>query len=214
MLIEEFERALIGFVRDVYVTMGWPGVVALMALESTCVCVPIPSEAVMPLAGWMLVREQGLGFWHTLLAGFYGAVGCTIGAWIAYAFGVFGGRTFLERYGKYVLVSAADLETADRWFAKYGDAAVFLSRMVPLVRTVMSIPAGVVRMPFGRFTFFTLAGSLPWCWGLAIGGYYLGEHYEELREITRPFDIAIVAALVALIALYVYHHVKSSRVHA
>jgi membrane protein DedA with SNARE-associated domain len=162
----------------------------------------------------MLVKEQGLGFWHTLLAGFYGAIGCTIGGLLAYAFGRFGGRAFLERYGKWVLVSQKDLETADRWFAKYGDLAVFLSRMVPLVRTVMSIPAGIVHMPVARFTFFTFAGSLPWCWALAIAGYYFGEHYEGIREVTRPFAVAILAAIVLLTAFYVYRHMRSFRVNA
>ena len=192
--------------------MGWPGVVALMALESACI--PIPSEIIMPLSGWMLVKDQGLGFWDTLWAGFFGALGCTIGSLVAYGVGASGGRVILERYGRYVLVTPHDLEMADRWFAKYGDAAIFLSRLMPVVRTFISFPAGVARMHLGKFTVLSFVGSLPWCWGLAIGGYYLGEHWEELRAVMRHFDIPIIIVILALVGLYIRRHVKSSKVHA
>ena len=188
--------------------MGWPGVVALMALESTCVCVPIPSEAIMPLAGWMLVKEQGLGWEYTLVAGLYGGLGCTIGSLIAYAAGRWWGRAILMRFGHYVLVTPGDIATAGQWFEKYGDGVIFLSRMVPLVRTIISVPAGIVRVPIGRFTLMTLAGSTIWCWALAMGGYILGEHWEEMREITRPFDIPIILALLALLGIYIYRHLR------
>lgn len=210
--MEAVEYALIEFIRSVYLAMGWPGVVVLMALESACI--PIPSEVIMPLSGWMLVRDQGLGFWHTLAAGFYGALGCTIGSLVAYGIGASGGRVILERYGRYILVMPQDLQAADRWFAKYGDAAIFLSRLMPVVRTFISFPAGVARMHLGKFTLYSFAGSLPWCWGLAIGGYFLGEHWEQLRVVMRPFDIPIIVAILALVGLYVYQHLKSSRVHA
>ena len=193
-------------------TMGWPGVVALMALESTCVCVPIPSEAVMPLAGWMLIRDQGLGWEHTLLAGLYGGAGCTAGSLIAYAGGRWWGRALLMRFGRYVLVTPEDIATADRWFARHGDWAIFLSRMVPLVRTVISVPAGIVRVPLARFTALTFAGSTLWCWALAIGGYMLGEHWEQMREVTRPFDLPIIGAFVIFGVVYVYKHVRHKEV--
>jgi len=210
--LEAIEPTLVDLIRNVYVAMGWPGVVALMALESACI--PIPSEVIMPLSGWMLVRDQGLGFWDTLWAGFYGALGCTIGSLVAYAVGASGGRPLLERYGKYVLVTGHDLEAADRWFAKYGDAAIFLSRLMPVVRTFISFPAGVARMHIGKFTLYSFAGSLPWCWGLAIGGYYLGEHWEQLRAVMRPFDVPIIAVILGLIGLYIYRHVRSGETRA
>ncbi|MBI2886217.1 MAG: DedA family protein [Chloroflexi bacterium] len=189
--------------------MGWPGVVVLMALESACI--PIPSEVIMPLSGWMLVRDRGLGVEGTFIAGFYGALGCTIGSLGAYAVGANGGRKLLWRYGKFVLISHHDLELADRWFQRYGDLAIFLSRLMPVVRTFISFPAGVSRMHLGKFTLYTFAGSLPWCWALALGGYYLGEHWEQLRAVMRPFDIPIILAILALAALYVYRHLQNSR---
>ncbi len=204
--MEAIEQQLVEFIRSIYLAMGWPGVVGLMALESACI--PIPSEVIMPLSGWMLVRDRGLDFWDTLWAGFYGALGCTIGSVVAYGVGASGGRVLLERYGRYVLVTAHDLEVADRFFARYGDAAIFLSRLMPVVRTFISFPAGVARMHLGKFTLLSFAGSLPWCWGLAIGGYFLGEHWEELRAVMRPFDIPILLVLFALIGWYVYRHVR------
>ena len=189
--------------------MGWPGVVVLMALESACI--PIPSEVIMPLSGWMLVRDKGLGLAYTLVAGFYGALGCTIGSLVAYGVGGNGGRTFLWRYGRYLLISHHDLETAERWFARYGDLAIFLSRLMPVVRTFISFPAGVARMHLMKFTIYTFVGSFIWSWGLALGGFFLGEHWESLRAMMRPFDIPIVLAFLVLLGLYVYRHLRLLR---
>ena len=193
----------------VYVTMGWPGVVVLMALESANI--PIPSEVIMPLSGWMLVRDKGLGLGYTFMAGFYGALGCTIGSLVSYGVGANGGRAFLWRYGRYVLVSHHDLEIADRWFAKYGDLAIFLSRLMPVVRTFISFPAGVARMHLLKFTIYTFVGSFIWSWGLALGGFFLGEHWESLRAVMRPFDIPIILAFLVLLGLYVYRHLRLLR---
>ena len=181
-----------------------------MALESACI--PIPSELIMPLSGWMLVRDQGLGIEYTLLAGLFGALGCTIGSLVAYWVGASGGRSFLLRYGRYILISHHDLDTAEHWFQKYGDLAIFLSRLMPVVRTFISFPAGVSRMRLGTFILYTFAGSLPWYWGLAIGGYVLGEHWERLREVMRPFDIPIILVILALTGLYVYRHLQRNKV--
>jgi membrane protein DedA with SNARE-associated domain len=136
-------------------------------------------------------------------------VGCTFGSLVAYGVGAGGGRAFLLRYGKYFLVSPHDLEVADRWFEKYGDWAVFFSRLMPVVRTFISFPAGVARVPLGKFTLLTFAGSLPWCWALAAGGYLLGEHWEDLRAAMRPFDLPIILAFAFLAALYIYRHLKA-----
>ena len=204
--MEEWERQLLIFVRHVYDLLNWPGVVVLMAIESACI--PLPSEVVMPLSGWMLIKERGLGALYTLTAGFYGALGCTIGSLVAYWVGARGGRPLLERYGKYVLITRHDLDRADRWFERYGELTIFFSRLLPVVRTFISFPAGVAKMHLGKFVIYTFVGSFPWCLGLAFGGYQLGEHWEQIREIMRPFDIPIILAFLVLVALYIRQHIK------
>jgi membrane protein DedA with SNARE-associated domain len=205
--LEAIEHQLVAFLTNLLQTIGWFGVVVIMTLESANI--PIPSEVTMPLAGWMLVQARGLTPWHAvLLGGFWGAVACTLGSVLSYTLGAWGGRPLVERYGKYILVSDEDLHKADRWFARWGDWAAFLSRLLPIVRTFISFPAGVVRMNFPRFTLFTFVGSFVWCALLALGGYHLGEHWEELRAIMRPFDIPIAIAIVAGFTYYVVHHIR------
>jgi membrane protein DedA with SNARE-associated domain len=186
--------------------MGWPGVVALMAVESANI--PLPSEVIMPLSGWLLVREAGLGWGGIALAGFFGGLGCTLGSLVSYAVGAWGGRPLLERYGRYLLITRHDLDRADRWFARYGDLAVFVGRLLPVVLTFISLPAGISRVHLLRFTLYTFAGSFIWSLGLAAGGYYLGANWEHLRAAMRPFDIPIVVAFVLLVAWYVYRHLR------
>ena len=188
--------------------MQWPGVVALMAIESACI--PLPSEIIMPLAGWMLVKEQSLPVTYILVAGAYGALGCTIGSIITYGIGMWGGRPFLEKYGRYILISRHDLNLAERWFAKNGSWVIFISRLLPVVRTFISLPAGVARMHIAKFLIYTFVGSFIWCAGLAYGGYQLGEHWEQIRTAMRPFDPIIGGIIVALIAFYIYRHLKHS----
>jgi membrane protein DedA with SNARE-associated domain len=189
--------------------MGWPGVVLLMALESACI--PIPSELVMPLSGWMLVQAEGHGYWYVLLAGLYGGLGNLIGSLAAYWVGAYGGRPLLERYGRYVFITRHALERADRWFARYGEWIVFLSRLMPVVRTFISLPAGVARMPLLRFSFYTFIGAFIWSTGLAWGGYLLGENWESLRRVMRPFDYPIIVVGALLAAWYVWRHIRRYR---
>lgn len=207
--MESFEDQLLGLIEGVYEAMGWPGVVLLMAVES--VFFPIPSEVVMPLGGWMLISAKGESVWYVLLAGFYGALGSLVGALLIYAFGALGGRPLLERYGRYLFIAPQELQAADRWFARYGTWAVFLSRLVPVVRSLISLPAGVTRMPLVKFVLLTFAGSFLWSLGLAYGGYLLGENWESLRRAVGPFEIPIMLVLVALIGLYVFRHVRHWR---
>ena len=190
--------------------MQWPGVVALMTIESACI--PIPSELIMPLSGWVLIKDQSLAPIYTLVAGAYGALGCSIGSVIAYGVGMWGGRPFLEKYGKYVLISRHDLHLADRWFSRYGSWSIFLSRLLPVVRTFISFPAGVAKMHFVKFLVYTFLGSFLWCAGLAYGGYQLGEHWEQIRAVMRPFDPLIIAIIVALIAFYSYRRIKHPKI--
>ena len=200
------EEWLLTSIFNVYSAIQWPGVVILMAIESACI--PLPSEIIMPLAGWMLIKEQGLPAVYVLLAGFYGALGCTIGSLAAYGVGSWGGRRFLEKYGKYVLISREDLATADRWFNKRGNAAIFISRLLPVVRTFISLPAGIARMRLMPFILYTFTGSFIWCAALAYGGYLLGEHWEQIRSVMRPFDPVILAILIALAGYYIYRRVR------
>lgn len=204
--MEELERQLLIFIRQVYDLLNWPGVVVLMAIESACI--PLPSEVVMPLSGWMLIKDRGLGAVYNLMAGFYGASGCTLGSLVAYWFGAKGGRPLLERYGKYILITRHDLDRADRWFERYGEWTIFFSRLLPVVRTFISFPAGLARMHLAKFVIYTFVGSFPWCLGLAYGGYQLGEHWEQIRRVMRPFDVPIILVFLVLVALYVRQHLK------
>ena len=208
-LISVIEEFVLELATDTYNAVGWFGVVAMMAIESAAI--PLPSEVVMPLAGWKLVLEPGHGHWHLVLAGFYGALGNLIGSLIAYWVGAAGGRPLLERYGRYVLITKRDLDRADRWFATRGELTVFATRLLPVIRTFISVPAGVSRMNIWRFSFYTFAGAFPWSLGLAWGGYALGANWETLRNVMRPFDIPIILAVLAAIAWYVWHKRKELR---
>jgi membrane protein DedA with SNARE-associated domain len=208
--VEALEHQLVEFLTELFQFIGWFGVVVIMALESANI--PIPSEVTMPLSGWMLVQAKGgTALQAFMLGGFWGAVGCTIGSIISYALGAWGGRPLVERYGKYILIYEEDLEKADQWFERWGDWAAFISRLLPIVRTFISFPAGVVRMNFPRFTIYSFVGSFIWCGLLALGGYYFGEHWEELRAMMRPFDIPIAIIIVGAFVYYVYHHIQKGK---
>jgi membrane protein DedA with SNARE-associated domain len=189
--------------------MGWPGVVIAMTIESACI--PLPSEVTMPLAGWMLVQAQGLAQIYLLMAAFWGAVGNTLGSVITYWVGAKGGRPLLEKYGKYILISKHDMDLADRWFGRWGEPTTFFSRMLPVVRTFISLPAGIARMNFARFTALTFVGSFLWSGLLAWAGFVFGEHWREVRDAMRPFDIPIVIVVLILMALYVFRHLRHAR---
>jgi len=207
--LEAIEQQLIAFLQNLFTTIGWPGVFVAMLIESACI--PLPSELTMPLAGWMLIQAEGLGWVWLLWAGFVGAIGNVVGSWIAYWVGMKGGRPFLEKYGRYVLISHHDLDRADAWFAKYGEPAIFFSRVLPVIRTFISFPAGVARMDVKRFTILTFVGSFLWSLALTWAGYVAGEHWEEIRAIMRPFDIPIIAILAILVLIYVIHKVRQLR---
>jgi membrane protein DedA with SNARE-associated domain len=209
--VVSLEQQLLDFIASTYNLLQWPGVVALMAIESACI--PFPSELIMPLAGWMLIKEQSLPLTYTLVAGAYGALGNAVGSLIAYVIGIWGGRPLLNKYGRYVLTSQRDIDRADRWFAKSGSWTVFVSRLLPVVRTYISLPAGIARMNIIKFLVYTFIGSFIWSWGLACGGYLMGEHWEQIRSVMRPFDPVFIAIIVGLIAFYIYRHVKHTSRH-
>lgn len=208
-LIETLEQFVLEFVTDVFDFFGWAGVVATMAIESAAI--PLPSEVIMPLAGWKLILDKGLSAWFLLLAGFFGALGNLLGSLVAYYIGLKGGRPLLEKYGRYVLITRRDLERADRWFNERGELTVFITRLMPVVRTFISIPAGVSRMNIWRFSAYTFLGAFLWSLGLAYGGYLLGENWEDLRGAMRPFDIPIIVVILLAVAWYVRHKLREIR---
>ncbi len=178
----------------------------MMAVESAAI--PLPSEIVMPLAGWFLIRSRDLPLWWLPIAALLGACGNLLGSWLTYGIGAAGGRPLLERYGRYVLIAHSDLDRADDWFARFGSPAVFVSRLVPVVRTYISLPAGVARMDLRAFSLFTLTGSFLWSLVLVSAGYALGASYERVRQWLGLLDLPIGLALVALIVLYIAWHLR------
>jgi len=188
--------------------MGYGGVVLLMAIESACI--PLPSEIIMPFSGY-LVSKGEMNLWLVSLAG---AVGCVLGSLIAYWVGMYGGRPFIEKYGRYVLLSRHDLDIADRWFAHYGEAIVFVSRLLPAIRTFIAFPAGVARMNLTRFVIYTFAGSLPWCLGLAYVGQKLGEQWDKddtLKTWFHRFDFLIGIVVLLAVVWWVWRHIRHLR---
>jgi membrane protein DedA with SNARE-associated domain len=199
---------LSGLIVATISTLGYSGVVLLMAIESACI--PLPSEIIMPFSGYLVSRGE-MNLWAV---GFAGAVGCVLGSLVAYWVGMYGGRPLIEKYGRYILLSRHDLDLADRWFAKYGEAIVFLSRLLPAIRTFIAFPAGVARMNLTRFVFYTFAGSLPWCIGLAYVGQKLGEQWDKddtLKTWFHRFDFLIGIALLIAVTWWVWRHIKHSR---
>ncbi len=208
-LSAHLEQSILDFVKNLYSAIGWPGVVLLMAVESAGI--PVPSEIIMPLAGWFLVQDKGHGFGYVLLAGLLGGLGNTIGSVVGYYIGDYGGRPLLERYGRYLLISRHDLDRADRFFAQRGSLAVFISRVLPVVRTFISFPAGIARMRFSLFVVLTFAGSFIWSLALAWAGYLLGSDWKKISDVIRPFDYPIAALILLGIAWFIWRHVHRSR---
>jgi membrane protein DedA with SNARE-associated domain len=189
--------------------LGYSGVVLLMAIESACI--PLPSEIIMPFSGYLVSRGE-MSLWGVSIAG---AVGCVLGSLVAYWVGMYGGRPLIEKYGRYILLSRHDLDLADRWFAKYGEAIVFVSRLLPAIRTFIAFPAGVARMNLTKFVIYTFAGSLPWCLGLAYVGQKLGEQWNKddtLKTWFHRFDFVIGILGVLAVTWWVWRHIKHSRV--
>lgn len=165
----------------------------------------------MPLAGWMLIDSAGLSVWFIVLAAFCGALGNVFGSLISYWVGSKGGFPLLKRYGKYILISNHDLDRANHWFDRYGDWITFVARFVPGVRTFISLPAGIARMNIGKFSLYAFLGSFIWSGALAYAGYILGQNWEEIRAVMRPFDYPILGAFIVLIIIFVWLRLRSRR---
>jgi len=208
-MVARIIEILSGFIVATISTLGYSGVVLLMAIESACI--PLPSEIIMPFSGYLVSTGQ-LNLWGVGVAG---AVGCVLGSLVAYWAGMYGGRPFIEKYGRYVLLSRHDLDIADRWFATRGEIIVFVSRLLPAIRTFIAFPAGVARMNLKRFIIYTFAGSLPWCLGLAYIGQKLGEQWNKddtLKTWFHRFDFLIGIVGVLAVAWWIWRHIKHSRV--
>ncbi len=173
-----------------------------MAIESACI--PLPSEIIAPFAGYLVFTGRFNLFWVSIAGG----VGSMLGSWVTYEIGKFGGRPLVEKYGKYVLVSRHDLDMADSFFAKYGNFSTFVGRLLPVVRTFISLPAGIARMPKTPFLIYSFVGSVIWTYLLAFIGMKLGENWNTLRDRLHNFDLIIIAIIILGVVGWVYAHVK------
>ncbi|PIS09635.1 alkaline phosphatase [Candidatus Beckwithbacteria bacterium CG10_big_fil_rev_8_21_14_0_10_34_10] len=208
-MIESIIQPLADFVIFLVNKLSYGGVVLAMAIESCCI--PLPSEIIMPFAGFM-VSKGVFNFWLVALAG---GLGCLIGSMLAYAIGYFGGETLvrniIKKYGKYVLVFEYELDEAEVWFRKHGEMIAFSSRLLPVVRTFISLPAGISKMNFKKFCFYTLTGSIIWSAVLGYIGKVLGENWNSLGTYFHKFDLAIVLSFFGLGVFYVDHKLKKHK---
>jgi membrane protein DedA with SNARE-associated domain len=188
---------LVNFATDVVDKIGLAGIFVLMTLESACI--PIPSEATMLFAGFN-VAEGHYPLWQPVLVATLANV---VGSWIAYAVGYYGRIDLLEKHGAKVGIRMHHLQVADRWFARHGEATVFFSRLLPIVRTFISLPAGVARMPFWRFTLFTFLGCLPWMLLLTFIGQQVGDRWTQWKDSLHYVDYAVAAIIVLAVAYLV-----------
>lgn len=202
-LIEVLGRFIIYLIN----MWGYGGILVTMAIESACI--PLPSEIIMPFAGYLV----SVGRFSLVGVTFWGAIGNLLGSWVAYGVGYYGGRPFLDKYGKYFLMHKADIEFADKWFMKYGHSAVFFGRLLPVIRTFISLPAGIVKMDFWKFSLFSFAGSLPWSLLLAYFGLKLGSHWQDLRIYFHQADVLIGIILAICIIWFIKRHINGKYVH-
>jgi membrane protein DedA with SNARE-associated domain len=196
LVLASITDPLVNFAVDVVEAMGLPGVFVLMVAESACI--PIPSEATMLFAGFNVSQGEYSIWMATLVA----SLANVVGSWIAYAVGYYGRVDILEKHGKKLHISPKHLAWADRWFERYGDATVFFTRLLPIVRTFISLPAGVARMPFWRFTLLTFAGCVPWMLLLTFIGVQVGENWREWKDYLHYVDYAVAVAILGTIIYF------------
>ena len=200
LVVASVSESLFNLASEFVGETGLAAVFVLMVAESACI--PIPSEATMLFAGFAVSNPSAAPSHHLTLLGIVvaGVLGNLVGSWIAYALGRFGRVELVERHGHWLHLKPGHIEWADRWFQRYGGPAVFFSRMLPIIRTFISLPAGVAKMPFARFTLFTLAGCVPWVLGLALAGEALGRNWKDARPAFEYIDYAVIAVVVLAIA--------------
>jgi membrane protein DedA with SNARE-associated domain len=210
-MIANIIAALSAFVISVISASGYTGIVVLMAIESACI--PLPSEVIMPFSGYLVFTGRFSLLWVATM----GALGCNLGSLVAYEIGYHGGRPLVERFGSYIFLSRKELDLADRFFERYGNVTVFITRLLPVVRTFIALPAGIARMPRLQFHAYTFLGSWPWCLGLAYIGMLLGEKWDSdprLKMWFHRFDAVIAGLLLLAIAWFVWsrwqHRIKTA----
>jgi membrane protein DedA with SNARE-associated domain len=197
-------NGLIDWITRVIGDHGFPAILALMTLESACI--PVPSEVIQLFAGYLVSIDQ-MSLFAAVSAGVLGNV---LGSWIAWSIGYWGGRPFIERWGRYIHVTPARLALAERWFDKHGEVTVLVGRCIPVIRTFISLPAGIARMPFWRFTLFTLLGCIPWVLGLTLLGVQVGPAWERWRHRLEYLDY-IVAAVIVIGIVYLFVRARRRR---
>ncbi|AEG18198.1 DedA family protein [Methanobacterium paludis] len=190
------------FVINIISSLGYWGVFIGMTLESACI--PLPSEIIMTFSGFVVWQgNTNMTLWGITLVG---ALGNLLGSLIAYFVGLKGGRPLLEKYGKYILITHKNLETADKWFDKYGYEAVLISRVLPGIRTFISLPAGITHMNLKKFTIYTFLGSLPWCFVLGYIGVQLGPRWDIISKYFHILDIIVIMGVIGFIGYLIYKH--------
>ncbi len=207
-MLDQILSALGSGITWVISTGGYVGVLLLMAVESACI--PLPSEIIMPFAGY-LVSTGRFGLVAVATAG---ALGCNLGSTVAYLVGARGGRAAIEHWGAYVLLSPKDLDWAERFFQRFGAITVFVSRLLPVVRTFIALPAGLAKMPMVPFQVLTFVASWLWCYALAFIGFKLGERWNQdqtLRTAFHRFDALIALVLGAGLAWFIWHRLRGMK---
>ncbi|MGB6537858.1 MAG: DedA family protein [Xanthobacteraceae bacterium] len=206
-MLDHALSVLVSFIVAVISAAGYLGVTALMTIESACI--PLPSEVIMPFAGYLV----SLGRFSLIGAATAGALGCNLGSTIAYLVAAKGGRAAFRRWGRYVLIRQDEINRAERFFTRYGAIAVFVGRLLPVIRTFISFPAGLARMPMLKFQIYSFIGSWPWCLALAYIGMVLGARWDSnptFRRLFHEFDAAVLAVLVAVFLWFVWSRWRES----
>ena len=201
------DQIVIPFLNGLYSAVGYVGVMLAMAIESAMV--PLPSELVLPYAGFLVSDPSAIepltrAHWDFWIVVIVATLGNTLGSIVGYYIGAWGGRPFLERYGRYLLIRPHELELADHFFQKYGPATAFFSRLMPIVRTFISFPAGVARMPIGKFIVYSTLGALPWSILLVWAGQQLGANWVDIREMLQPYDLLIAVLGVLVVVGFIW----------
>jgi membrane protein DedA with SNARE-associated domain len=204
-LLEAVLAPISAFILSTISTLGYGGIMLCMAIESACV--PLPSEIIMPFSGY-LAGTGRFTLWGVSLAG---AAGNVLGSWVAYGAGARGGRPLAEQLSRWRIIRMEEYDLADRWLKRHGLQVAFWTRLLPIVRTFVSFPAGAARVPLGRFTLYTFLGSLPWSFALAYVGVLFGEHWERIRTVWRGFDLVVIAGLLVLLLLWFRWHKRQGR---
>ena len=199
-MTEKILAVLFVFIKSIIGATGYAGIAILMGIESACI--PLPSELIMPFAGYLVFEGSMNLFWVATA----GAIGCNLGSLVAYEVGHYGGRPLVERYGRWILMGRRELDWADRFFARWGHAAVFVARLLPVIRTFIALPAGIARMPRAKFHIYTFLGSWPWCFVLAYAGLKLGANWRSIGKYFHQMDAVIGVLLVAGLVWFVWSH--------